>query len=105
MPVIEITSKAEFLENILGSQDAIILDCFAEECGPCQAIAPKMEEWSTVYPQVKFYKVEVNKVPDVAQEVGVRAMPTFMLFKNGEKITEIVGAHPVSVEAGIKSLL
>lgn len=99
------SSKAEFQEKILGSEDAIILDCFAEWCGPCKAIAPQIEEWSTVYSQVKFYKVDINKVPDVAQELGVRAMPTFMLFKKGEKITEIVGAHPVSVEAGIKSLI
>lgn len=81
------------------------MDCFAELCGPCESIAPQIEEWSTVYPQVKFYKVDINKVPDVAQELGVRAMPTFMLFKKGVKITEIVGAHPVSVEKGIKSLI
>lgn len=98
-------SKPEFLEKILSSEDAVILDCFAEWCGPCKAIAPQIEQWSELYPQVKFYKVDVNKVEDVAQELGVRAMPTFMLFKKGEKITEVVGAHPPAIEAGIKSLI
>jgi thioredoxin 1 len=41
-------------------------------------------------------------VPDVAQELGVRAMPTFMFFKNGEKVTEVVGANPKAIEAAIK---
>lgn len=98
-------SKADFLEKILTSSDPIILDCYAEWCGPCKAIAPKLDEWSDVYTDVKFYKVDVDKVPDVSQELGVRAMPTFMLFKDGQKLTEVVGALPPAIEQGIKSLL
>jgi thioredoxin 1 len=90
---------------ILGSEDAIILDCYADWCGPCKAIAPKVEEWSDVHTGVKFYKVEVDKVPDVAQELGVRAMPTFMFFKGGQKVTEVVGANLPSIETQLKALV
>jgi thioredoxin 1 len=95
----------DFLEKILGSEGPIILDCYADWCGPCKAISPKIDEWSDIYTDVKFYKVEVDKVPDVAQELGVRAMPTFMLFKDGLKVTEVVGAKLGPIEEGIKSLL
>ncbi|KAJ6191397.1 hypothetical protein N7519_001418 [Penicillium mononematosum] len=105
MPVIELTSKANFLEKILSSEDPVLLDCYADWCSHCKAIAPKIEELSNVYTQVKFYKVDVDKVEDVGQELGVRAKPTFMLFKGGDKITEVVGAHLSSIEEGIKTHL
>jgi thioredoxin 1 len=98
-------SKQEFLTKILNTTEPIVLDAWAEWCGPCKAIAPKIEEFSTIYPAAKFYKVDVDKVPDVAQELGIRAMPTFMFFKEGEKITEVVGANPHAIEEGIKALL
>jgi thioredoxin 1 len=47
-------------------------------------------------------KVDVDEVPDVAQELGIRAMPTFLIFKNGEKVAEIVGANPKSLLAAIE---
>ena len=54
---------------------------------------------------MKFYQVDVDKIEDVGQELGVQAKPTFMLFKGGEKITEIVGAHLPAIEQGIKTHL
>lgn len=50
-----------------------------------------------------FVKIDVDEVPDVAQELGIRAMPTFVVFKNGEKIQEVVGANPKALEAAIKA--
>ncbi|KAJ5109518.1 hypothetical protein N7456_006193 [Penicillium angulare] len=105
MPVLEVTSTTDFKEKILQSQDLVILDCYAEWCGPCKTIAPQMEKWSDQYTQIKFYKLDVEKVGEVAHELDVRAMPTFMLFKGGEKVTEIVGAEPTNIEEGIRSLL
>lgn len=58
--------------------------------------------FSNTYPTAKFYKLDVDEVPDVAQELGIRAMPTFLLFKKGEKIGEVVGANPKALEAAIK---
>ena len=59
--------------------------------------------FSDAYPQARFYKLDVDEVPDVAQELGIRAMPTFLLFKNGEKVAEVVGANTKALEAAIKS--
>jgi thioredoxin 1 len=61
-----------------------------------------VHRFSNAYPTAKFYKLDVDQVPDVAQELGVRAMPTFLLFKNGEKLSEVVGANPKALEAAIK---
>ena len=59
--------------------------------------------FSDTYPSAKFYKLDVDEVPEVAQELGIRAMPTFLLFKNGEKVGEVVGANPKALEAAIQS--
>lgn len=99
------TSKTDFLEKIINSQDAVVLDCWAPWCGPCVAIAPKIEEFSTTYPQAKFYKVDVDAVPEVAQELGIRAMPTIIFFDKGEKFNEVVGASPHLIEEGVKQLI
>lgn len=59
--------------------------------------------FSEVYPGAHFVKLDVDEVPDVAQELGIRAMPTFLVFKDGEKIQEIVGANPKALLAAIES--
>ncbi|OQD62822.1 hypothetical protein PENPOL_c011G05448 [Penicillium polonicum] len=105
MSLTEITSKTDFLQKILSSEDPVLLACYADWCSHCKSIAPKIQELTKVYPQVKFYEVDVDKVEDVGQELGVRAKPTFMLFKDGQKITEVVGAHLHLVEEGIKTHL
>ena len=58
--------------------------------------------FSDKYSKAKFYKLDVDEVPDVAQELGIRAMPTFLLFKKKEKIAEVVGANPKALEAAIQ---
>jgi thioredoxin 1 len=58
---------------------------------------------SDEFPDARFYKLDVDDVPDVAQELAVRAMPTFILFKNGEKVSEIVGANPKALKAAIEA--
>jgi len=98
--------KASDFQTALEDKDTVIvLDCFATWCGPCKIIAPKVVEFSNTYPQAKFYKIDVDEVPDVAEKLGIRAMPTFMIFKNGEKVGEVVGANPKALEAAIKKEL
>lgn len=59
--------------------------------------------FSDSYPDARFYKLDVDEVPEVAQELSVRAMPTFMLFKDGNKVGEVVGANPTALETAIKN--
>lgn len=93
MGVTEIKTKAQFDEAIKGSKP-VAIDFWATWCGPCKAISPVFADLSENIDTIDFYKIDVDEVEDVAQEVGIRAMPTFMIFKDGEKVNELVGAHP-----------
>lgn len=64
-------------------------------------IAPKVLQFSKDYPEVDFYKINVDEVASVASELGVRAMPTFFFFRNGEKVGEVVGANPSALKVCI----
>ncbi|KAI9432069.1 thioredoxin [Lactarius indigo] len=100
MSVKEITSYAEF-QQIIKSGKAVIIDFWATWCGPCRIISPVFKQLAE-HPEnagVGFYKVDVDQHPDIAQEVGVRSMPTFILFKDGEKVKELVGADPTKLKA------
>ncbi|KAK3079335.1 hypothetical protein LTS18_005123 [Coniosporium uncinatum] len=96
-------SKADFDQAMGEKGRLMVLDCFATWCGPCKVIAPQVVKFSDAYPSARFYKLDVDEVPDVAQELGIRAMPTFLLFKDGEKVGEVVGANPKALEAAIKN--
>ncbi|KAF1347952.1 thioredoxin [Delphinella strobiligena] len=98
-------AKADFDKAIAEKDTLMVLDCFATWCGPCKVIAPQVVKFSDTYPNARFYKVDVDEVPDVAQELGIRAMPTFVLFKNGEKVAEVVGANPKALETAIQQNL
>lgn len=94
-------SKNDFDEAMAEKDKLIVIDFFATWCGPCKVIAPQVVKFSDKYPTAKFFKLDVDDVADVAHEVGVRAMPTFILFRNGEKLTDVVGANPKALEAAI----
>ncbi|CAK1358481.1 thioredoxin trx1 [Cercospora beticola] len=98
-----IKAKADF-DSLKADKDKLsVIDCYATWCGPCKVIAPQVSKFADQYNNATFYKLDVDELPDVAQELGVRAMPTFYLFKNGEKVQEVVGANPNALEAAIKA--
>ncbi|QKX58465.1 uncharacterized protein TRUGW13939_05589 [Talaromyces rugulosus] len=104
MAVTLVKGKSQFDSTVLASDKLVVVDAFAEWCGPCKAIAPKIEEFSKQFENVvSFVKFDVDDSPDVAQELGIRAMPTFLLFKNGEKVGEVVGANPPAILAAIEN--
>ena len=102
MVVHEVKSAAEFKEAL--KKPLVVVDCYATWCAPCKAIAPKLVEYSEKFPSIHFIKVDVEEVPDVSQELGVTAMPTFFFFKDGDKVDDLLGAAPPKLEAKITSL-
>jgi len=87
-------TKADFDEALKGAGDkAVIVDFYADWCGPCRMIAPKLEEMSKEFTNVVFLKVNVDDNTEVAEELGISAMPTFLMFKNSSKVDELVGAN------------
>ncbi|KAI0028713.1 thioredoxin [Vararia minispora EC-137] len=102
MPVKPITSYAEF-KTVIASGKPVFIDFWATWCGPCRMISPIFERLSEATPEAEFYKVDVDEQSEISQEVGIRAMPTFMVFKNGSKVNELVGANPPGLEKLIQS--
>merc|ERR1712087_346176 len=94
MPEVKkIETKAEF-DELIKSDKLVVVDFYATWCGPCKAIAPKIEAMAKEeFADCIFCKVDVDVLEDVAAEQGVSAMPTFMLFKLAKKVAEVVGAN------------
>lgn len=93
---IEITD-ANF-EEIIKSEQPILVDFWAEWCGPCKMIGPVVEELAGDYEgKAVIGKVDVDSNPAVAQAFGIRSIPTLLFFKGGEVVDKQVGAVPKSV--------
>ena len=87
-------SDATFDETVGGSSNPVVVDFWAEWCGPCRAISPALEEISReLNGQVTIAKLNVDENPGVAILYGVRSIPTLIMFKNGEPIAQHIGPH------------
>lgn len=75
-------------------KENVVIDFWADWCGPCKQLGPIFEELSHEIKDVHFAKVNVDDSGDVASEYGVRGMPTLLLFKEGEEVARIVGFSP-----------
>ena len=94
MTVLNTTDK-NFKNDVLDSSKPVLVDFWAEWCGPCKVIAPVIEELALDYDgKVKFGKLNVDDHNQVASEYGVRSIPTLLVFKNGAVVNQIVGAVP-----------
>ena len=98
----EISSKSEF--DKFTKTGLVVVDFFANWCGPCKAIAPKFEVLSQEHQDIKFYKVNVDEAGEISQSSGVTGMPTFHFFKDGVKVAEVVGASLEKIRAEIEKL-
>ena len=89
------TSDASFESDVLKSSAPVVVDFWAEWCGPCRMIAPALEEIAgTMGDKVKIVKLNVDENPATASKYGIMSIPTLMMFKNGELASRQVGAAP-----------
>ncbi|MEM6681209.1 MAG: thioredoxin TrxA [Pseudomonadota bacterium] len=90
-------SDDSFESDVLKSDTPVVVDFWAEWCGPCRQIAPALEEIaSEMGDQVKIAKINIDHNPEAPTRYGVRGIPTMILFKNGEVQATKVGAQPKS---------
>ena len=92
--LVEITNE-NFETEVLKSDKPVIVDFWAEWCGPCKALAPILEEISSeVETKAKVVKVNVDQAGELAQQYGIRGIPTLIFFKGGEVKSTLVGNQP-----------
>jgi thioredoxin 1 len=86
---------SNFQSDVLGASEPVVVDFWAEWCGPCKMISPALEEISNeMEGKVKIAKVNVDENQDLAVQYGVRSIPMLLMFKNGEIADQMIGAAP-----------
>jgi thioredoxin 1 len=91
--VVEISEESKFNEWVAYEKNGYVLvDFFAEWCGPCKRFSPTLERLSKEWTNVSFYKVDVETLVDVAEEEKIASMPTFILYLNGREVGRVSGA-------------
>ena len=88
-------TDADFDETVLAADQPVLVDFWAEWCGPCHQMAPILEALAQEYSgRIKFVKLDTEENFDISDRYGVRSLPTLLLFKDGQQVDRIFGARP-----------
>ena len=90
-------TEQSFETEVLASEQPVLVDFWAEWCGPCHAVAPVLDQIAAERSELKVVKLNIDEQPAVAQRYGVMSIPTLILFKDGEPVAAAVGAMPKSM--------
>ena len=93
--MVDATTDATFEQDVLKAKEPVVVDFWAEWCGPCRMIGPSLEEISKELDgKLKIVKVNIDENPMAPTRYGVRSIPTLLLFKNGQVAATKIGAEP-----------
>lgn len=93
-PLILTLTQENFSKEVLESPKPVLVDFWAEWCGPCKMIAPLLDELATEYDgKVKIGKINTDEQQQLAAQYGVRSIPTLLFFKNGQVVNQMIGAR------------
>jgi len=90
----EAVTESTFDEQVLQSDKAVIVDFWAEWCGPCHAVAPVLDKIAEEHDDVILVKVNIDEEQGLASRYGVMSIPTMILFREGEPSAAVIGAQP-----------
>ncbi|MCI9603751.1 MAG: thioredoxin [Ruminococcus sp.] len=93
MAVLKITAQ-NFEQEVLQSDKPVLVDFYADWCGPCKMMAPVIEEIAEEADDIKVGKLNIDNEMEIAQKYGVMSIPTLIVFKNGEEVKRDLGAKP-----------
>lgn len=93
-----LASPAEFNEKVLGSDKPVVVDFYADRCPPCRRMMPVLEKLEHEYAgRITFFRVDVDEARGLAAAHGIRAIPTLLFYRNGQKVGHLVGGRPEAV--------
>ena len=93
MEVVKLTEK-NFEKEVLKAKETVIVDFYADWCGPCKMQSPILDEIAEERANVKVWKINVDEEPEITESYNIMSIPTMMVFKNGDKTKEFVGLTP-----------
>ena len=88
---VSIITDSTFPKEVIESQQPVLVDFWAEWCGPCRALAPKLEELSEELQNIRVVKINVDENPDTPSQYGIRGIPALLFFHKGELKGQLVG--------------
>ncbi|CAM6032085.1 unnamed protein product [Sphagnum compactum] len=101
--VVEAVTSEESFDQYLKTKPLVVVDFYATWCGPCRMVSPRIETISASNSSILFLKVDTDKLESLAGRYGISALPTFVFFKDGKKVDEVVGADVSLVTSKISS--